>query len=586
MKKYLLYIIFGAALGGFTSCEDMFGDFLDKQPSNELEEKDVWTSWKNTEYYYYDIYNYLRNGLGAINGSWLDSATDIAITSFSSGGTRTSFNIGNYYASKGASEIKDTWGHYFRGIRKCNSLLANIDNVPLDVDKTEQEQAALRSRMKAEARFFRGYFYWELCIRYGALPIIEEALDPSDDEKLKSYKRPESIKENFNWIISEIESSYEYLDSDEMINDNTLTHGRITKGASLAMLSRIKLYLASPQYSSLGVADYQDAADAALLFIENFGALHKLFDSNNDKSLNYQTAINRRAVDGNTEPILWRNDGTGDWWANETSVSFGGNGGNCPTQNLVDMYDMADGSSPFAQYDETGAPLYDANGNPSINTTSGYSDQDPYSNRDPRMYKTVLHNGAIWWNATIDMTTGGKDRPTGNANATPTGYYGRKYLDDSMCHYINGGLMYRNWILIRYAEILLNYAEAVLEINGPSKEVFNALQQLRDRVGMTALLSERADLQTKEALRNFIRKERTVELAMEGHRAWDVRRWNVAEQALARPVYGVTISKSGDEFTYTRVVAQRRVFETKMYLYPIPEEEIWKTGMKNNPGWE
>ena len=80
MKKYLLYIIFGAALGGFTSCEDMFGDFLDKQPSNELEEKYVWTSWKNTEYYYYDIYNYLRNGLGAINGSWLDSATDIAIT--------------------------------------------------------------------------------------------------------------------------------------------------------------------------------------------------------------------------------------------------------------------------------------------------------------------------------------------------------------------------------------------------------------------------------------------------------------------------------------------------------------------------
>ena len=118
MKKYLLYIIFGACIGSFSSCEDMFGDFLDKQPSNELEEDDVWTSWKNTEYYYYDIYNFLRSGLGTINESWLDSATDLAQTSFSKGGTRTSFNIGNYYAEGGAFELTDTWEHYFRGIRK------------------------------------------------------------------------------------------------------------------------------------------------------------------------------------------------------------------------------------------------------------------------------------------------------------------------------------------------------------------------------------------------------------------------------------------------------------------------------------
>ncbi|SEM41489.1 Starch-binding associating with outer membrane [bacterium A37T11] len=569
-------------MGTFSSCEDMFGHYLDKQPSNELSEEDVFSSWKNTQAYYYDIYNFLRNGLAYINNSWMDAATDLAENSYSWGGTRSSFNIGNYYAAGGAPEITATWEHYFRGIRKCNTLLQKIDAVPLDADETSALRQATANRMKAEARFFRAYFYWELCLRYGALPIIEVPLDP-EDESINDLPRPSSVKDNYAYILQELTACYADLEDDLSIAAANL--GRITKGVNLALQSRIKLYLASPRYQDLGLATWQDAADAAQLFIDQFGeGTHYHLYTAADAPSAYSLAITRRVFDGNPEVIFWRNDAVGDWWPNESPVGYGGNGGLCPSQNLVDMYDMANGTSPFISYDDTGAPVY-LNGQPTVAVVSGYDDQKPYANRDPRFYRTVLYNGATWWNRAINTQAGGTDNPTGNANATPTSYYNRKYLDDSQTNYLTGGTMYRNWIFIRYAEILLNFAEAENELNGPSDAVFSALQKLRDRVGLTALLSSRTDLKDKTSLRRFIHKERTVELAFENHRSWDVRRWNVAKEALSRPIYGLTITSNGQQVNYERKVSQTRIFEDKMYLYPIPEEEVWKTGIANNLGW-
>ena len=148
----------------------------------------------------------------------------------------------------------------------------------------------------------------------------------------------------------------------------------------------------------------------------------------------------------------------------------------------------------------------------------------------------------------------------------------------------HAGVEYRNWIIFRYAEILLNYAEALCEA-GKVPEALQAIQPLRDRVGLSLKLTERADLKEQEAALHFIRKERTVELAFEDHRAWDLRRWNVAEKALARDIYGVEVTQERGQLKYTRKVVGNRVFEEKMYLYPIPEAEVWKTGIENNPGW-
>ena len=163
----------------------------------------------------------------------------------------------------------------------------------------------------------------------------------------------------------------------------------------------------------------------------------------------------------------------------------------------------------------------------------------------------------------------------------------RKYVPEDIFNTTaHSGNASRNWIFIRYAEILLNYAEALNEVSYDANKntICDLLNQLRGRAGIEGDLRNRLteDLTSQEAMRNFIHKERTIELAFEEHRWWDVRRWDVAVEALSRDIYGVDVAANG---TITRKVAQNRVFEEKMYLYPIPEAEEWKTGIENNQGW-
>jgi len=178
------------------------------------------------------------------------------------------------------------------------------------------------------------------------------------------------------------------------------------------------------------------------------------------------------------------------------------------------------------------------------------------------------------------------DNPIGNQNSTPTGYYVRKYIPETILSNEHTGTAKRLWTIIRYAEIMLNYAEAINEVEGPDgshrADLISMLDQIRSRAGITGSVADRTDLNTQAAMRNFIHKERTIELAFEEHRSWDVRRWGVATEALSRPIYGINVASDG---TITRKTAQKRVFSDKMYLYPIPEAETWKSGIENNEGW-
>ena len=613
IKKTILYTFLATAITGasLTSCEDMFGGFLDKQPSNELSEDEVFSSWTNTEQFHFDTYNFLRHGACRINSSWMDAATDLAHTSYSYGGTRVSFNIGNYYTSGASNELTDTWETYYRGIRKCNMLLARIDQVPKSSDDTQENYERDLRVYKAEARFFRAYFHWELFLRYGAIPVITEVLDP-DGDLITDYKERPTVKEFVqDFILKELIGGVEVtngtpggcmpdlLSLDEVRKDLANLGGRITQPAALALASRIELYMASKRFAGQTDVTWQNAADLAKLFIDKFGSdgqkdnKYSLYRGTGDADipkLNYQNAILTTATDQgkNPEIIFWRNDAVACWAAiaNDTPVGEGGNGGLCPSQNLIDMYDMLDGSSPFTEYDETGAPVYDkATLKPSgIVAGSRYNDNNPCSSRDPRLNASILYHGCTWGSGIIDVIKGHRDNPTGNANATPTGYYVRKYMPENILTNNHAGVEYRNWIIFRYAEILLNYAEALCEA-GKVPEALQAIQPLRDRVGLSLKLTERADLKEQEAALHFIRKERTVELAFEDHRAWDLRRWNVAEKALARDIYGVEVTQERGQLKYTRKVVGNRVFEEKMYLYPIPEAEVWKTGIENNPGW-
>ena len=311
--------------------------------------------------------------------------------------------------------------------------------------------------------------------------------------------------------------------------------GRIGQPMARALYSRIMLYMASPRYSSESSITWQQAADAAKGFIEIYGSNYSLMQGTDSKTALTNAWLLTPYEESNKEMIFYRNDGTISWnnIRYDVPVGEGGNGGLCPSQNLIDMYDMIDGNSPFQEYDETGAPIY--NGvNPSINAASGYNDDNMWANRDGRLAASILYNGVSWGNGVINVVKGQRDNPVGNANATPTGYYVRKYMPETILSANHSGNSRRLWTIIRYAEILLNYAEAVNEVQGPCKEVYDQLDLIRHRAGITGNVADRTDLNTKEKMRNFIRKERTVELAFEEHRAWDVRRWNVAEKALGR----------------------------------------------------
>ncbi|MDE6422545.1 MAG: RagB/SusD family nutrient uptake outer membrane protein [Muribaculaceae bacterium] len=584
--KYLSFALLLASAASFSSCND----FLEKQPSNELTKEKVLADWNLFEEFHLDTYNFLRHGAMRINNSWLDAATDLAETSFATGGTRTTFNIGNYYGSGGNSELYDTWESRYRGIRKCNMVLENINLVPKNPRNTDEEHAVYVRIYTAEARLFRAFFYWEMFLRFGPVPIVTDVLDPAEDMISPYLNRPTVKEFVVDFILKELaECEADLLDHDTAWA--TSRAGRLSQPVARALASRIKLYMASPRYASESGISWQEAADAAKSFMNDYGNFFGLFALENISPVeNYGNAVLYTTYnDNNNETIFFRNDGTIGWGgiSTDTPVGEGGSGGNCPSQNLVDMYDMIDGSSPFAQYDATGAPVY-SNGAaaPAINAASGYDDAKMWENRDPRLQATVLYQGTPWGtmreDSKIDVRPGMADNPTGNANSTPTGYYMRKYIPATILSSNHGGTARRLWTIMRYAEILLNYAEAVNEVNGPCQEVYDMLDAVRHRAGITGNVADRTDLASKEAMRNFIHKERTVEFAFEEHRSWDVRRWNVAVEALSRPIYGINVAMDG---TVSRKVAQERVFEQKMYLYPIPEGEVWKTGIENNPGW-
>lgn len=589
MKKSYKYLMLAIMLGGASALSSC-SDYLDKQPSNELTEDKTLGSWSMFEYFHNDTYNFLRHGANRLNGSWLDAATDLAETSFATGGARTTFNIGNYYGGGGYSELSDTWESRYRAIRKCNRVINQMELVPNDITKTPEQEEQDRATMRAEARTFRAYFYWEMFLRFGPLPIVTEVLDPSEDMITPYVDRPSVREYVVDFILKELEEAEpDLLDYETAWSGNRI--GRLSQPMARALASRIKLYMASPRYASESGITWQDAADAAQSFINDFGGNFGLFaEENIDPAENYSNAVLRTQYTGNNnEVIFFRNDVTIGWGgiSQDTPVGEGGSGGNCPSQNLVDMYDMADGSSPFMQYDATGAPVYPSGSlTPAINTASGYDDANMWENRDPRLKATVLYQGTPWGtmreNSKIDVRIGMADNPIGNANATPTGYYMRKYIPATILSSNHAGSAYRLWTIIRYAEILMNYAEAMNEVNGPCQQVYDMLDRVRHRAGITGNVADRTDLTSKEAMRNFIHKERTVEFAFEEHRSWDVRRWNVAVEALSRPIYGVNVAMDG---TVTRKKAQDRVFEQRMYLYPIPEGEIWKTNIENNPGW-
>lgn len=443
------------------------------------------------------------------------------------------------------------WGRSYRSIRECNWALSNLATVPMsEVGKT---------RLKAELQFIRAFRYHDLIRNYGGVVLMgDRVYNLSDNLKDESLFKRSTIKESMDYVLAQLDEAAANLPRD---NNNTWAAGRATKGAALALKSRLALYAASPLYN---VGTWQNAVTAsqAVISLNKYslfgGGYAALFlDANNPENI-FARLYTRNAGHVHLEIANGPN-------------SYGGWGGNLPLQNLVDDYQMA-------------------NGKQITDPTSGYNAQEPYSGRDPRFYATILYNGAQYRGSTIEtFTPGGKDSKDGpdNWNTSKTGYYLRKFMNDAYpLQNPWGNAGFQPWYYFRYAETLLNFAEAANEASGPevvptgsTLSAKGAIDLIRSRPGvnMPPLPAGLSQADMREAIRN----ERRIELAFEEHRFYDVRRWKIAEQTESRPAQGISITRSGNTFNYTTKTAlDGRAFNPRMYWLPIPRSEIQASGNK------
>lgn len=442
------------------------------------------------------------------------------------------------------------WGRSYRGIHDINFAINNISKLTIS--------APHRDKLLAELKFIRAFRYHDIIRNYGGAVLMgDKVVDLyKDDLQDQSLFKRASLKESIDYAVAQLDEAAAGL---PVNNDGSWLLGRATKGAALALKSRLLLYAASPLYAT---GTWQAAATAAQAVI----SLNKYTLYTGGYGNLFLTSDNSEAI---FERLYTKNSNHTHLEIANGPNGYGGWGGNLPLQNLVDDYQMA-------------------NGKFITDGTSGYDAQNPYVNRDNRFYATILYNGAGYRGSTIEtFLPGGKDSKDGNENwnTSKTGYYLKKFMNDAYpLQNPWGNAGFQPWFYLRYAEVLLNFAEAANEAYGadvvPSGSTLSArtaVNLVRQRVNMPDLAAGLSQTQMRDA----IRYERRVELAFEEHRFYDVRRWKIADVTENKPAGGITITKSGSTLTYaTKVALDGRKFETKHYWLPIPRTEIQASNNK------
>lgn len=559
--KFFRYVFVSMAVGSaFTLCS--CNDFLDREEDSFIDKTATFDSYNRTKQYLTYAYSLLPEGLNRFSGgALLGAATDDACFAIESSNIQQ-FNNGSWNA---LSNPDNVWDRYFAGIAKCCTLLENSNHINLDISRldpakrVEYENNLKDIRMwRAEAHFLRAYFNFELLKRYGPIPIIKSTLDINKD--YSDTPRP-TMKEVVEFIANDCDIAADSLELTPWRNMND-AFGRATKGAALALKSRLLLYAASPLYVDFGDIDEANKPSDATLWKAAADAAKAVIDLNQYELAPAYDDLFKNDFQNKEYIFVRRYPSNSDFEKSNFPVSYGGKGGTNPSQNLIDDYEMLDGTA-FDWSDPVKAA-------------------HPFENRDERLLATVLMNGVLFKGKRIATYPGGADAMP-NPNATKTGYYLRKFLNENVNIQTGGGSDGHVVPLFRLAEIYLNYAEALNEYDPTNPDIAVYLNKIRERVSLPDVPSGL----TQEQMRTLIHHERRVELAFEEHRFWDVRRWKVASSTLGATVKGVKITQDdAGNFTYSPVQVEQRVFQPKMYWYPIPQSEVLKLHhWEQNKGW-
>jgi len=615
LMKKIINVSVGLLLVLLTSCQK---DFFDQVPNDQLTIEQTFQRRNLSEQYLANVYNYIKDEsyLAGNMAPWVGLSDEMDITYDRAGFNTFLVNVGNWSPSTPYWD-SELYNSYYKGIRSASYFMQKIGGNAELLETTDGK--AIITQWTAEARAVRAYLYFNLLRAYGPFMILpEESIQPDISPKDPLMTLPRnSYDECVNYIVAELEKAKTDLPT-HFTAQADIDYGRTTQLFCLALKSRVLLYAASPLFN--GNSDYSGfknmdgkalmnttfdmqkwklAADAAKAVIEtNLVSLLKKNNSsgNLDPLLSYRDVF----LDAwNVEVIFARNNNNLSVHERHNSPRGLGSGyaSNGPSQQQIDAYFMANGKRPILGYL--------ANGSPIINPGSGYSETgfstaaDAYTrvgtysmwvNREPRFYASINYNGATWINpigGIINTTLSGESGMAGSHDYSRSGYFIRKNVSPASNPKTNVYTK-RPYVMMRYAEILLNYVESLNEYASGSSDILKYLNMIRERagipqygVGTGALPIPASQVEMREAIRN----ERRVELAFEHHRYFDAKRWKIAEQSDGGPFYGMNVSANAPAF-YQRTVFETRIFKKEYYLFPIPQIEINRNmNMVQNPRW-
>jgi hypothetical protein len=559
--KYLLLLV------GITVTTASCDDYLDPEPDGRRTEATIFSNYTYANGFFANIYAQLPTGFHSVDNAMEDCATDdaehsnvLSAVQMYNNGSWNALSYPDYYV----------YAKNYAALRKIAIFLDNVDKAvfidPTTYNRSPEKNKTYQERYKAETFFLRAFFYFEMVKRYGGVPIVPERTLTLDDElNLPRNTYDECVA----YIVANCDSAAAKLPAKYT---ETEWIGHATKASALALKSRILLYAASALHNpSNDIEKWKTAAAAAkeVMDLTDYGLLLSAASVKDKLAPIWAEFYNKEVLFSN--PYFNNND----LEFKNFPVGFqGGQGLTNPTQDLVDAFEMSNGVP--------------------ISESTSYNPQNPYNRRDPRLAMVIGYNTLVYNTRPIETYVGGLDGLNKDAYSTKTGYYIRKFINTSANLVENTSQGRHAWVHFRYAETLLNYAEAMNEAYGPevlpngyTVTALQAINQIRSRVSLTTI---KAPI-TQEAFRKRVRNERRVELCFEGHRAWDVRRWQ--EGALFnKPIHGMRIALTATTpsktYAYEVFEVEQRTFdETKMYLMPLPNQEVVKSKgiLQQNPNW-
>lgn len=573
--------------------------YLDQVPNDRITIEEVFRKKATSEQFLANIYSSVPDDWEAIHDvPWVGTSDEADVTW--SGSLNYPVNIGNLNPN---NIPFDKWATYYQAIRSATYFINHIDENE-EIRSLNGQQ--LIDQYKAEARFLRAFYYFCLMRQYGPVVLMgEETIAP--DAVASDMQIPRSTYDDcVSYVVSELDNAAAVLPvlPERNGQQSDAEYGRATRGMAMAVKARLLLYAASPLYngntalSAFKTADgipliaqtydaekWKRAAEAAKAVI-NAGPYSLYKDPGGDviKSLDgiYFQSWNNEQI------FVRKSNNVVQWDVHCTPRQAGGWCGIGPTQETIDAYFMKDGKLPAT------SPLYTESGFTNVNGQSIYN---MYLNREPRFYHGVTYNNSTWQGgnmnapAAINFYASGPNGKRGHAtDFSKTGYLVRKNVGPTtnIGSGGNGQRQDRPIILFRLGELYLNYAEALNEYNPGDPDILIYLNRIRERAGIPQYGTGPDALPvpaSQHEMRTMIWAERRIELAYEGHRWFDIRRWKIAPQVMGT-MHGMDVNKDDNTF-YTRVeTATPHLFRPSYYWWPIGQYEMDRNKkIIQNPGW-